>query len=159
MKRTFNIIIGLAALMLAAVSCQKDDSAQKVLDPTVVGEWHLVAAKAEGVSILKNVDIYLCIKEDSTFELYQKSGTQKHRYDLFTGTCHIENGVLTGVYSDGQPWGGKYTYAKTIDGILLKTTNNIEVQKYRSCQIPEAVRANANIIDTKSAFTAGSPIL
>jgi hypothetical protein len=159
MKRTFNIIIGLAALVLATVSCQKETAAVKAIDSVVVGEWHLMGAKAEGVSILTDMDIYLCINADSTFELYQKSGTQETRYDLYTGTCHTENGVLTGVYSDGQPWGGKYTYAKTIDGILLRTTNDIEEQKYISCQIPAEVRKDANLIRTKSASEAGSPIL
>ena len=159
MKRTFNIIIGLAALVFATVSCQKENSAYKTLDSIVVGEWHLAGAKAEGESIMKDIDIYLCINADSTFELYQKSGTQGTRYDLYTGTCSTQNGVLTGVYSNGKPWGGKYTYAKTIDGMLLKTTNNLEEQKYRSCQIPAEIRENANFINTKSASTAGSPIL
>ena len=159
MKRTFNIIIGLAALVLATVSCQKETTADKAIDPVIVGEWHLVGAKAEGVSILKDLDIYLCINADSTFELYQKSGTQETRYDMYTGTCYTENGVLTGVYSDGMTWGGKYTYAKTIDGILLRTTNDVEEQKYISCQIPAEVREDANLINTRSASAAGSPIL
>ena len=108
---------------------------------------------------MKDLDIYLCINADSTFELYQKSGTQETRYDMYTGTCYTENGVLTGVYSDGMPWGGKYTYAKTIDGILLRTTQDLEEQKYISCQIPAEVREDANLINTRSASAAGSPIL
>ena len=158
MKRIFNIIIGLFALVFATVSCQKEISADKTIDPIVIGEWHLVGAKAEGVSIHKDIDIYLCIYADCSFELYQKSGTQEIRYDLYTGTCFTEGGVLTGVYSDGQPWGGKYTYAKTIDGILLQTTNNLEEQRYIGCQIPTEVRKNANP-NTKSVSTTGSPIL
>lgn len=158
MKRTFNIIIGIAALVLATVSCQKESTAPKAIDSTVVGEWHLVGAKAEGVSILKDLDIYLCINADSTFELYQKSGSQEFRYDLHTGTCYTQNGVLTGVYSDGMPWGGKYVYTKITNGIILKTTNDIEVQRYISCQIPVEIKANANP-RTKSADSALSPIL
>ena len=158
MKRTFNIIIGIAALVLATVSCQKESTAPKAIDSTVVGEWHLVGAKAEGVSIFKDLDIYLCINADSTFELYQKSGSQEFRYDLHTGTCYTQNGVLTGVYSDGMPWGGKYVYTKTTNGIILKTTNDIEVQRYISCQIPVEIKANANP-RTKSADSALSPIL
>ncbi len=159
MKRTLNIIIGLAALVFATVSCQKEVSADKTIDSAVVGQWHLFGAKAEGESIMQGIDIYLCINADGSFELYQKSGTQEERYDLYTGTCYTQNGILTGVYSDGKPWGGKYTYARTIDGILLKTTNNLEEQKYLSCQIPAQVRENANLINTKSASAAGSPIL
>ena len=158
MKRIFNIIIGLSAFALAAVSCQKETATDKVFDQIVVGEWHLAGAKAEGVSIMKDIDIYLCIHTDGTFELYQQSGTQELRFDLYTGTCYTENGVLTGVYSDGQSWGGKYTYSKTIDGLLLRTTNNLEEQKYISCEIPAEVRENANPY-TRSASAAGSPIL
>lgn len=158
MKRTLNIIIGLVALVLATASCQKEVSADKTIDPIVVGEWHLVGAKAEGVSILKDIDIYLCIYADCSFELYQKSGTQEIRYDLYTGTCFTENGVLTGVYSNGKSWGGKYIYTKTADKLLLKTTNNLEEQTYTKCQIPAEVRENANT-NTRSVSVTGSPIL
>lgn len=144
--------------MFATVSCQKETSTDKTVDQVVVGEWHLASAKAEGVSILQDVDIYLCIHADCSFELYQKSGTQEIRYDLFTGTCFTEGGVLTGVYSDGKPWGGVYTYTKTSDGLLLKTTNNLEEQSYVGCQIPAEVKENANI-NTKSVSVSGSPIL
>ena len=159
MKRTLNIIIGLVASVFATTSCQKEVSAEKTIDPVLVGEWHLVEAEAEGESILEGFDIYLCIYADCSFELYQKSGTQEIRHNLYTGTCYTENGVLTGVYSNGKPWGGKYAYSKTTDGILLRTTNDLEEQKYISCQIPAEVRDNANITDTKSTSAAGSPIL
>ena len=158
MKRVLNIIIGLSALAFATVACQKETATTTSLDQTLVGEWHLADAKAEGASIMKDIDIYLCINTDGTFELYQQSGTQELRYDLYTGTCYTENGVLTGVYSDGKPWGGKYTYSNTTEGLLLKTTNNLEEQSYIKCQIPAEVRDNANI-NTRTASAAGSPIL
>ena len=158
MKRILNIITGLAVLVSAAVSCQKEDSVDNTIDPKVIGEWHLTGARAEGGSIYTNIDIYLCINADSSFELYQKSGSQEFRYDLHTGTCYTQNGVLTGVYSDGVPWGGKYVYTKITNGIILKTTNDIEVQRYISCQIPVEIKANANP-RTKSADSALSPIL
>ena len=158
MKKILNIITGLATLVFATVSCQKEEQLVASFDQAVVGEWHLVGAKAEGQIISEGIDVYLRIKADGTFELYQKSGTQSTRYDLYTGTCTTENGILTGVYSNDRPWGGKYTYAKTINGILLRTTNNLEEQKYESCTIPAEVIENANT-DTKSASETGSPIL
>lgn len=67
MKRILNIITGLAVLVSAAVSCQKEDSVDNTIDPKVIGEWHLTGARAEGVSIYTNIDIYLCINADSSF--------------------------------------------------------------------------------------------
>ena len=159
MKKAFNIIIGLAALVFAAASCQKDEQPVKVFDQTIAGQWHLVSAIAEGSSIMKDIDVYLSIDNAGNFELYQKTGNQTERYDLYTGICETINGVLTGVYSDGKPWGGKYIYTKTGDSLVLKTTNDIEEQQYTSCQIPDAVRQDANTIYTKAASDAGSPIL
>ena len=158
MKKILNIIIGLFSVVMATVSCQKETSADKTIDQTLVGEWHLTSAKAEGTSIHEGIDVYLCIMADCSFEIYQKSGTQGIRYDLYTGTCFTENGVLTGVYSNGKSWGGKYIYTKIADKLLLKTTNNIEEQTYTKCQIPAEVRENANT-NTRSVSVTGSPIL
>ena len=159
MKRTLNIICGLTALILATVSCKKDDPQTITLDQVLVGEWHLVSAEAENQSIMTDIDVFLCIHADCSFELYQKSGTQTYRYDKYTGTCHTDGGILTGVYSNGKPWGGKYTYTVTAGNLQLKTTNNLEKQQYTSCQIPASVKDNANMINTKAVISAGTPIL
>ena len=157
MKRALNIICGLAILVMAA-SCQKEAPIDSV-DPTLVGEWHLTEATAEGTAIMAGIDIYLCINSDCTFELYQKSGTQSVRYDKFTGTCKTEDGVLTGIYSNGKPWGGKYIFKVTADELLLKTTNLLEEQKYKKVQIPSDVKENANLALTKAAGAESTPIL
>ena len=108
---------------------------------------------------MAGIDIYLCINSDCTFELYQKSGTQSVRYDKFTGTCKTEDGVLTGIYSNGKPWGGKYIFKVTADELLLKTTNLLEEQKYKKVQIPSDVKENANLALTKAAGAESTPIL
>ena len=105
--------------------------------------------------------MYLCINADCTFELYQKSGTQSERYEKYTGTCSSENGILSGVYSNGKPWGSKYTFSFTfiVDGMILKSYNLIEVQQYYKVTIPEKVKAEATLVNTKSAVSTGNPIL
>lgn len=159
MRRILNMIMGLAAVIFTAAACQKDDEQTgKTVDAVVVGQWHLIGASAEGTSIMQDVDVYLCINADCTFELYQKSGSQSHRYDRYTGTCSTEGGVLTGAYSNGKAWGGKYTYLKTTYGIILKTTNRLEEQRYQACEIPASVKDGANPVGVKSSVT-GSPIL
>lgn len=147
-------------MAVAAVSCSNPDMElpAKTVDPALVGEWHLAGMKADGEHIGQDTDVYLVITEYGRFELYQKTGSQAVRYDRYTGECRTEDGILSGVYSDGKPWGSRYEYAKTIDGFTLKSYNLLEDQKYVKTEIPEEVRANANHVGTKSA-ASGSPIL
>lgn len=158
MKKALNIICGLAILVMAA-SCQKEDPIADSVDTALVGEWQLKEATAEGTAIMAGIDVYLCINSDCTFELYQKSGTQSVRYDKYTGTCKTEDGILTGVYSNGKPWGGKYVFKVTADELLLKTTNLLEEQKYKKTLIPSEIKENANLALTKAAGTESTPIL
>lgn len=160
MKKLINILTGLAVMVIAAVSCSKPDFdlPAKTVDQKLVGEWHLVGMKADGEYVGQDTDVYLAISEYGSFELYQKTGSQAVRYDRYTGNCWTEDGILTGVYSDGKPWGARYEYAKTIDGFTLKSYNLLEDQKYVKTVIPEEVRTNANPVGTKSA-ASGTPIL
>ena len=160
MKRLINIITGLAVMVMAAVSCSNQDMElpAKTVDPALVGEWHLAGMKADGEYIGQDTDVYLVISEYGSFELYQKTGSQEMRYDRYSGNCWTEDGILTGVYSDGKPWGSRYEYAKTFDGFLLKSYNLLEEQKYVKAVLPEEVRTNANPVGTRSA-ASGSPIL
>lgn len=159
MKRLRNIITVLAVMAITTISCTKDNEQPlQVLDSKLVGEWHLIGIKSDGKLINQDTDVYLDLKADGTFELYQKTGSQNVRYDRYTGRCRTENGVLSGEYSDGMPWGSRYEYAKTLNGFTLKSYNLLEEQRYITAEIPEEVRTNANHIGTKSA-ASGSPIL
>lgn len=158
MRRLINITFGFAAMILAAVSCTKDNELPlQAVETALVGEWHLQEAHTEGIAIDENLDIYLAINSDGIFELYQKSGSQSIRYDRYYGRCWSEDGIITGKYSDGKPWGGKYEYTVNGDELILRSYNLLEVQKYVRVQIPDEIRTNANTI-TKAAVS-GSPIL
>lgn len=159
MKKFINIFISLVALVLASVSCEKEEIIVKeTIDPAIVGEWRLTGVVAENTDVYKNVDIYLCINSDCSFELFQKSGTQSVRYSRYTGTCTSLNGVLSGVYSSGTPWGGKYTYTSSQEELVLKSYNMIEEQKYKRTSIPADIRENADTI-TRSTSSDFTPIL
>lgn len=161
MKKLINIMTGIAIMAIAAVSCTKDnDIHTNSIDPVLVGEWHLLGMKAEDSSLSQvNTDVYLDLRGDGTFELYQKTDSQSVRYDRYTGRCWSEDGILTGIYSDGKPWGAKYEYAMTLDGFILRSYNLIEEQRYVRAEIPENVRSEANTVDTRSVQASGSPIL
>ena len=164
MKKLF--YFAAAALLSLAVSCQKEEELPEVepaleIDQRLVGEWQLHRALSDGIQINQDIDVYLCINADCTFELYQKSGTQSERYEKYTGTCSSENNILNGVYSNGKPWGSKYTFSFIfiVDGMILESYNMIEVQQYYKVTIPEKVKAEATLVNTKSAVSTGNPIL
>ena len=160
MKRFINIFIGFAAILGLTVSCEKPDMdiETATIDPSITGEWHLQEILAEGTLVSEGLDCYMLINTDGTFELYQKSGTQSLRFDRFTGTCAYENNILSGVYSNGKPWGSKYTVSIEGDILILKSFNLLEVQKYKKTTIPEDVKTNCNT-DTRAGAYLCDPIL
>lgn len=158
MKRLINILIVSATLVGVAASCQKEDGTSGIIDPAIAGEWHLTEILAEGTLVSEDLDSYLLINIDGTFELYQKSGSQTFRYDRFTGTCAYEDNLLSGVYSNGQPWGSKYSVSLAGDMMTLLSFNLLEVQKYQKMAIPESVKKDANTI-TRSGAVLCAPIL
>jgi hypothetical protein len=85
----------------------------------------------------------------------QKTGSQTDRYDLYTGVCSAEGGVLTGTYASGTPWGSSYKYKVTGTSLTLTSSDLMEEQIYDKESLPEGIKVNA---DTKSAETA-APIL
>lgn len=163
MKKLINIFIGFAVLSIMAISCQKEEAPELTpvleISERLVGEWQLFRALSDGIEVNQDIDVYLCINADCSFELYQKSGTQTERYDKYIGTCSSENDILSGVYNNGKPWGSKYTFTFIVDGMILKSYNLIEVQQYSKVTIPEEVKAEATLVNTKSAVSTGNPIL
>jgi len=158
MKRLINILIMSAALIGVAASCQKEDGTSGLIDSAISGEWHLTEILAEGTVVSEGLDSYLLINMDGTFELYQKSGTQTIRYDRFTGTCTYEDNLLSGVYSNGNPWGSRYTVSLSGNMMTLSSFNLLEVQKYERKAIPENIKKEANTI-TRSGAVLCAPIL
>lgn len=153
------MIIGLVALT-STVSCTKEDrnADRNVMDASIAGEWQLTEIKAEGIVISEGLESYLAINADGRFELYQKSGTQTIRFDKFTGTCSYQEGLLSGTYSDGEPWASRYRVTFEEDTLVLTSYNLLEIKKYEKTSIPEDVKENANTI-TKSGDILCIPIL
>ena len=158
MRRFINIFAAFAVIVCAAACSKESTQTQKYLAPELIGEWHLTEAVAEGTVISSEIDVYLAICPDFGFELYQKSGSQSVRYDKFTGTCECKDGLLCGTYSNGEAWASRYSFTLTKDGLVLKSYNRLEEQKYAKAEIPADVKENANVI-TKSAATSLAPIL
>ena len=145
----------IAAAVCLAASCQKEDQAP-TLDKKLVGTWHLAETVVDGETLdSKTADVYLVLNSDCTFALYQKTGSQTDRYDLYTGECSAEDGILTGTYASGTPWGSSYKYKVTGSSLTLTSSDLMEEQVYDKASLPEGIKVNT---DTKSAETA-APIL
>ena len=158
MKRFINILTGLAVMVIAAVSCAKEDLGLSVksVDSTLVGDWHLTDTKVEGEVVTDTPEVYLSILADGRFELYQKSSSQL-RYTLYTGICWSENGLLKGEYSNSTSWA---TYTPYIIGtkLILKTYDLMEEMTFEKKSLSEAEKADADVW-TKSSAIDYSPIL
>lgn len=143
MKKILNMILAAVAICLTA-ACQKEEGPKAVVDPAIVGEWHLSTVEVDGAFQDYPYDIYLTINSDGTFELYQKSGTQV-RYTKFTGTCRSEGQVLSGVYSSGTPWGDSYTALVSGGMLVLTSSDGVEVQEFTKESLSQEEKLAANI--------------
>lgn len=126
------------------------------MDKALVGTWHLAETIVDGETLdSKLADVYLVLNSDCTFALYQKTGSQTDRYDLFTGECRSKDGILSGTYASGDSWGSAYKYKVSGTSLTLTSSDLMEEQVYDKESLPEGIKVNA---DTKSTETT-APIL
>ena len=126
------------------------------MDKALVGTWHLAETVVDGETLdSKLADVYLVLNSDCTFALYQKTGSQTDRYDLFTGECHSKDGILSGTYASGDSWGSAYKYKVSGTSLTLTSSDLMEEQVYDKESLPEGIKVKA---DTKSS-EAAAPIL
>lgn len=126
------------------------------MDKALVGTWHLAETVVDGETLdSKLADVYLVLNSDCTFALYQKTGSQTDRYDLFTGECRSKDGILSGTYASGDSWGSAYKYKVSGTSLTLTSSDLMEEQVYDKESLPEGIKVNA---DTKSTETT-APIL
>lgn len=83
-----------ATLLVFFVGCSEDDG--PTVAPSVVGEWHLTTWNGETPT---DFDIYMELKSDGTFNLFQKYQTSA--FVCFTGNYSATENLLTGRYNDG----------------------------------------------------------
>ena len=127
------IIFAFAAILCGC--SQKDKPAD------IIGEWNLTDMElTKSVSIgTETIDIYISFAADNTFNLWQFIGAG--RYEHFTGTWALTEGLLTGKYSDGAEWGNAYTVSCSDDILTMTATvNSSDVYVYTRCTIPENIK-------------------
>lgn len=149
MKKIMHKILLFAAAVFAFAACT-DPEADKL--EMVVGEWHYTTTES-GVEI----DVYLGLSADYTFELYQKIGEGPHY--LYTGKYQFDGKVLTGVYADYAPWANDYQIIRTGNTMVMTSVSNPDYSlTYKKESIPESVKTHYMPVTKADAKTV-APIL
>ncbi|MEG1612189.1 MAG: lipocalin family protein [Alistipes sp.] len=137
----------MAALATLLTNCgdSKDAPALPQDLAQIAGTWHLTAWSGDSAF---NKGVYLDIKSDKTFALYQD--IVSHGYQKLEGTFTLETtfdeaGKITsckisGVYADGAAWAGVYTITEiTAEKMKWTLGGTTDVSTYTRTPIPEEV--------------------
>ena len=139
MKRLLYAFAVIALCVLPA--CQREGE-EDIKGPksALTGAWELsdITTKANFGSVA--VTVFIDFASDGTFSLYQKIG--EGRYAKFTGTFALEDGSLSGRYSNGINW-GPYSAQLENTKLTLTTASGSETDVYIKIDaIPSTVTSN-----------------
>ena len=130
MRKIFTKIIVIVAAVFTLAACGLSDA--RKFD-RLVGEWHYTGEES-GVQI----DIYLALYGDSSFDLYQKVGDGPHY--LYKGKFELNEDVLSGTYSDYTPWAHEYNVETTKTSLTLTSVADPKYSlSFTKEAIPESV--------------------
>lgn len=133
MRKIFIKMMVCAAALFAFAACSEKDSDNL---SKVAGEWHYTGEES-GVQI----DIYLGLYSDGTFDLYQKVGDGPHY--LYKGKYNYDGQVLTGIYSDDTPWAHDYKVSRSGKNMTITSVAMPDYSLTLSKEsIPESVRTH-----------------
>ena len=118
-----------------------DNPGEQTLEQLICAEWKSSQLPVDG-------EIYLDLKTDKTFTLYQQIGDGNHR--IYRGTWNLEENILSGKYNDGESWNSSYAVTLEKDTMTLTSSEN-EVSVYTKTTIPDQVKENSTVI-VKSSF-------
>ena len=134
-----NILVLFAVVAMAC--CRKEE---KPLD--ITGEWRLSGIETKVSIGDETVVVYLSFNADRSFMLYQM--IVAGRYRAYSGSWFLSGNTLTGIYSDGRPWGAA-SYEVGMEGDILMLTaidasgRALESDTYTRTSIPADVRDGA----------------
>ena len=115
-----------------------DPEPEVTLADLICREWH-------STSLPIDADIYIDLKNDFKFELYQQIGEGAYR--LYRGTWNVEEDILMGKYNDGESWAASYTVSLDGNKMTLTSKNDAaEVSKYEAKSIPENVKSGCEVV-------------
>jgi hypothetical protein len=133
MKKFFTRIVLCAAAALAFAACSNPEEEKMEI---IAGEWHYTTTES-GVQI----DVYLGLYTDYTFDLYQKVGEGPHY--LYKGKYNFDGQVLSGTYSDYTPWANDYQVTRSGSSLILTSVAAPDYSvTYVKESIPESVKTH-----------------
>ncbi len=109
----------------------------------IMGDWRL--DEWHGSTDLQFA-IYLSVTADGEFKLWQQ--LQSVEWQKFSGTITFEDGMVTGVYSDGQTWSASYSVER--DGERMIWTSTADATD-RSVYVPAAIPDYLRTMNVSSA--------
>ena len=124
----------LAVAIMALVGCEKDAEHTCV----VCGQWR-------GEELSAEAGIYMNFLCNGTFDLYQK--LDNGVFELRRGKWHLEAGVLSGTYNDGEAWATSYKTTVSDETLtLVAQSEGSETNRYKKCEIPAAIKDNCKVV-------------
>ena len=133
MKKFFTRIVLCAAAVLAFAACSNPEEEKMEI---IAGEWHYTTTES-GVQI----DVYLGLYADYTFDLYQKIGDGPHY--LYKGKYSFDGQILSGTYSDYTPWAHDYKVTRSGGSLTLTSVASPDYSvTYKKESIPESVKTH-----------------
>jgi hypothetical protein len=101
---------------------------------TITGTWHL----SEWRGAKPSFDVYMSITEDGVVTLWQR--IESREWECFYSTATIEDGIITGRYTDGIAWGASYSVTVADDSMTwVDTADATDISVYTRSELPEGM--------------------
>lgn len=98
----------------------------------IAGTWHLALWRGA----VPSFDVYLSITEGGVVSLWQRITT--HEWELYYSTAEINNGVISGLYTDGVAWSTSYSISLSGDSMTWVATNDsTDISVYERAELPD----------------------
>lgn len=108
---------------------------------TIAGDWHLTSWRGAAPSF----DVYLSITEDGVVTLWQRMTSRL--WETYYSTVGFENGIISGIYTDGVAWGASYNVTMSENTMTwTDTTDSTDVSVYTRCTLPDFESNNTRAV-------------
>lgn len=99
---------------------------------SVAGTWHLTQWRGAEPSF----EVYIDITEEGVVTLWQK--IEHREWKCYLSSAAIENGIISGVYSDGVAWGASY-YVTVAESSMtwVDVSDSADISVYTRSELPE----------------------
>lgn len=99
---------------------------------SVAGTWHLTQWRGAEPSF----EVYIDITEEGVVTLWQK--IEHREWECYLSSAAIENGIISGVYSDGVAWGASYYVTVAQSSMTwVDVSDSADISVYTRSELPE----------------------